>query len=323
MSAATSPSRFYHLRPRARGTSSRFSTAHLSYSWRWIAAAATGVAGLAGLMLPERSRRWGLGLAGGASALVGAGALWGWRSIKRLHHTEQTLFLGELPAPFDGLRIAQLSDFHFGPHYARSVAQQALDAVQALQADIIVLTGDFVDTIDDLEPLCTTLAGIQAPLGVYACLGNHDYWNDPALIAQSLDALGIHVLINEHRLLERDTACLALAGVTDPWFGEPDLQQALAGVPSDTPVLLLAHCPDFFDHAAAAGVMLQLSGHTHAGHIDLPLLGPLVLPRLGRRYYRGRYKQRDSALYVNRGLAGLPIRLGTVPEVTLLTLRCG
>ena len=113
---------------------------------------------------------------------------------------------------------------------------------------------------------------------------------------------------------------LVIAGVTDPWYGEPELDQALTDIPADAPILLLAHCPDYITTAAAAKITLQLSGHTHAGHFDLPGLGPLVLPKLGIDYYRGLYRVDHTWLYVSRGMGGIAWRLGAAPEVTIIDL---
>jgi predicted MPP superfamily phosphohydrolase len=200
------------------------------------------------------------------------------------------------------------------------VLRRALETAAGFRPDLICLTGDFVDTLADLPFLRAMLADIAAPLGVFACLGNHDYWDDPAAIALALDGLGITVLVNEHRVLEHQGSRFVLAGVADPWQANADLDAALQAAPADLPVLLLAHGPDYILTAATRSVVLQLSGHAHAGHINLPGLGPLVLPRWGLLYPHGLFQVGKSWLYVSRGIGGLPLRLGATPEVGLLTV---
>ncbi len=311
------------LRPVLRDSRGSMDPHHVVYSRRWVVAGGVStIAGVAGVVagLPPRRHWLGRGVVAGFAALGATMALGSALGIWRLQVERHTLVADRWPAQLNGLRIAHLSDFHLGPVYSRSVLRRALRIVSDFQPDLICLTGDFVDTLDDLPLLRTMLKDLAAPLGVYACLGNHDYWDDPAAIALALDALGISVLVNEYRVIEQDGRRLVVAGVADPWQADADLDLALLGVPAELPVLLLAHGPDFILTAARRGVALQLSGHAHAGHINLPLLGPLVLPRWGIEYPHGLFQVDQSCLYVSRGLGGLPVRLGATPEVGLLTV---
>lgn len=309
------------LQPIPRGSGNPLDPHHLVYSRRWMAAGATMFAtALVALAasVPPRQHPAGRAFVSGL-ALLGSGMLLGagigsWRLQVEPH----TLALAGWPRAFAGLRIGHLSDIHLGPGYSRYVLRRALAALQRFQPDIILLTGDFARKLADLPTLRTMLCGINAPLGVFACLGNHDYWEDPVAVALTLHELGITVLVNEHRVIEHHGEWLVVAGVADPWQSNADLEQALAGAPV-APVVLLAHGPDFITTAAKRGVALQLSGHAHAGHINLPWLGPLVLPRWGVAYPNGRYQVGASTLYVSRGIGGLPLRLGATPEVGLLT----
>ena len=296
---------------------------HVVYSRRWIAAGAVGaLAGVAGVAANVPPRRHLLGrvvLAGlvtlGAGMVAGAAlGIWQLRAEQHSFGSE------DWPRNLSGLRIAHLSDLHLGPIYSRSVLRRALQKAASFQPHLICLTGDFVHTLTSLPILRAMLKDLSAPLGVYACLGNHDYWDDPAAIALALDELGVTVLVNEHRTIEYQGARFALAGVADPWQSNADLDTALEGAPADLPVVLLAHGPDFIRAAAKRQVVLQLSGHSHAGHINLPWLGPIVLPRWGIEYPHGPYQVGKSWLYVSRGIGGLPLRLGASPEVGLLTL---
>ncbi len=306
-----------------RGSGSPTDPHHVVYSRRWMAAGVVStVAGVGGLVasLPPYRHWLGRRVVAGLATLGATLALGAALGIWRLQVERHTLVAGGWPQNLAGLRIAHLSDFHLGPPHSRAVLRRALQAVADFQPDLICLTGDFVDTLANLPLLRAMLKDIAAPLGVFACLGNHDYWDDPAAIALALAELGIAVLVNEHRVVERQGARLVVAGVADPWQANADLDATLLEAPADLPVLLLAHCPDYILTAAKRGVALQLSGHAHAGHINLPLLGPLVLPRWGLLYPHGRFQIAQSCLYVSRGIGGLPVRLGATPEVGLLTV---
>jgi len=154
-----------------------------------------------------------------------------------------------------------------------------------------------------------------------ACLGNHDLWEDAPLIRRELTNVGISVLVNAGLSLAGGE--LWVAGVDDVWSGDPDLDAALNGAPADATIILLAHEPDYADVVSEhGGVDLQLSGHSHGGQVQLPLIGAPVLPYLGRRYPAGLYHIEELTLYTNRGVGTIypPIRFNCRPEVTLITL---
>jgi predicted MPP superfamily phosphohydrolase len=202
----------------------------------------------------------------------------------------------------------------------------AAAALAAEAPDLVALTGDFVSYDHAIEELAETLAPLAAapaPLGMFAVPGNHDYWEGLPAIRRALAPLGIEFLMNARRTLRRGGADLVLVGVDDQWNGQPDLAAALDGAPRDAFTLLLAHCPDMADEAAERGVSLQLSGHTHGGHVRLPVLGALCLPRHGWRYPAGHEHVGATQVYVSRGIGGLPLRLGCPPEATIITLRRG
>lgn len=226
-----------------------------------------------------------------------------------------------LPPDLEGVMIGHISDMHYGMPLTRAAVRKGLEAIQEAKPDVIVFTGDFVSYARYLRELSPLLAGLHAPSGMYACNGNHDHWAGLARVARMLDDCGIRLLTNEHRTLAIRDARLVIAGVDDLWDGAPDLDRALAGAPLDAPVVLLAHAPDYADIAARRPVMLQLAGHSHGGHIRLPWLGALLLPRHGIRYDRGLHRLEDMWLYVSHGLGGWPLRIGCRAEVTLLTLR--
>lgn len=226
-----------------------------------------------------------------------------------------------LPPALDGITIAHVSDIHAGMPLTRSAIRRGLRAVQQARPEMILLTGDFVSYVHALPDLPSLLTPLHAPSGIFACAGNHDHWAGLEQVTQVLESCGVQLLLNEHRTLTICDAHLVVAGVDDLWDGMPDLERALEGAPSDVPVVLLAHSPDYADLAACRSIMLQLAGHSHGGHIRLPWLGPLLLPRHGIRYDRGLHRLGNMWLYVSHGLGGWPFRLGCRAEVTLLTLR--
>lgn len=241
---------------------------------------------------------------------------------RRLTLDRVVIGLPGLPARLDGLRIGLLSDLHRGPYVSQEQVGQAVETIQSESPDLILLAGDYVTGSAGFAPSCAAELGrLDAPYGVYACLGNHDHWTDPEQVADALEKEGIQVLRN--RAVEPVTG-LWVAGVDDVWEQRADLAATLAEVPPGASVILLAHEPDFADEVAADGrVALQLSGHTHGGQVRLPIIGPPVLPYLGRKYPAGLYRIGPMQLYVSRGvgLIAPPVRFLCRPEVTVLELR--
>ncbi len=237
------------------------------------------------------------------------------------------LSLPRLAPAFAGFRIAQLSDIHMGtgmtPDYLRRIAA----LVNAEQPDAIAITGDFVThgSMDILAPmLIPTLSTLSAREGVFAVLGNHDHWIGAEGVRRVLRESQITELRNTFHTITRDTAALHIAGVDDHWEGQERLDEVLAQLPAEGAALLLAHEPDFADISAATGRFdLQLSGHSHGGQVILPLIGPPVLPRLGRKYPIGRYQVGEMIQYTNRGVGTVrpSVRFNCRPEITLFTLH--
>jgi predicted MPP superfamily phosphohydrolase len=272
--------------------------------------------------------RWTLG-AGLAAAAAGAGSVGyafalepDWLTVERV-----TVHVSDLPTALDGLTVAHLSDLHWGPYTGQREVRTAVERANALAADLIVLTGDYVlYSAGYASPCAQELAMLRAPLGVFAIPGNHDYWTDIDVVAAQLHAAGLTLLRNASHRLEIEGMSLWLAGVDDVWEQHHDLDAALTAVPPGEPVLLLVHEPDFADQAARSPhrIFLQLSGHSHGGQVNLPFYGPLVLPWLGQKYPVGLQTVAGSALqvYTNRGIGVIapPLRFNCRPEVALLTL---
>jgi uncharacterized protein len=238
-----------------------------------------------------------------------------------------------LPDPFHGYRIVQLSDIHLDEYTEPFFLERIVHQVNALAPDLVLLTGDFI-THGSLTFIAgghavrrcaEILATLTAPLR-YAILGNHDVSFSAPLVIEALTNHGTPVLVNQHLPIERTGARLWLCGVDDPSASHPDLDLTLPAKP-DGPVLLMAHEPDFADHVIAhprgSLVDLMLAGHSHGGQVRLPFLGPLILPPMGEKYPEGHYRFNRMQLYVNRGIGtvGLPFRLNCPPEITVITLQ--
>jgi len=273
----------------------------------------------------------------GALAAAGASALGadGFVESNHPHVVKLEIPLARLPEAFDGLTIAQLSDFHYEGHFSVVPIRKAVESVHRLRPDLIVLTGDFV-TVPVLErtplmvralsmaaPCAEVLQELQAPLGRFAVLGNHDGELGGARIAGTLRDHGIPVLRNQAVPLERGASRLWVVGIDDVLRGEPDLGAAIEKIPANEATILLAHEPDFADESSLRPIDLQLSGHSHGGQIWIPGIGAPWLPPLSRKYPRGMYKVGNLTLYTNIGIGTIhaPIRINCPPEITLITLR--
>jgi predicted MPP superfamily phosphohydrolase len=274
--------------------------------------------------------RWTLG-AGLAALAAGAGGLGyaiarepGWLVVER-----ETVRVdgARLPAALEGLKVLHLSDLHWGRYTGQVEVRAAVEAANSQAPDLIVVTGDYVlHSAAYAAPCARELSALQAPLGVFAIPGNHDYWTDIGTVLNELRRAGLTVLRNSSRRLEVKGAPLWLVGIDDVWERRHDLDAGLADVPTDEPVLLLVHEPDYADQVARAPhrVFLQLSGHSHGGQVNLPVLGRPILPWLGRRYPAGLQDVPGSALqvYTSRGIGVIepPVRFNCRPEVAALTL---
>jgi uncharacterized protein len=263
----------------------------------------------------------GMSLAGvGAYVYGGKVEAW-WFEVVR-----QELALPGLPDAFAGFTIAQISDLHFGPLACSDDLAPAIDSVQALGADAVVVTGDLVSrtTHGEDDMVVESLSRLTAPEGVFAVLGNHDWWSDSDVVVESLQRAGVQVLQNRHAVWRRGGQMLYVVGLDDVCVHRDDLAGALDGIPASARVLLLVHEPDFADVAVNdPRILLQLSGHSHGGQVCIPGFGGLVFPRYARKYSRGLYAVGSLTLYTNRGLGmiGLPVRVACRPEITLFTLR--
>lgn len=281
------------------------------------------------------SRRHFLRGSAAAVAATGAGLFLYSSEIARheISVTTQPLRLANLPAAFQGYRVVQISDIHLDEFTEPAFLDRIVAHVNRLAPDLLLLTGDFV-SYGPLPASFARQAAYQCAehLRALACrqrfavMGNHDTQVGVALVTDALKQGAVPVLYNEYVAIERDGAHLWLAGVADPASGTPDLFRAVPLNP-DAPVLLMAHAPDYADvvanHPRGHRVDAMFSGHSHGGQVRLPIVGPLILPSMGRKYVEGLYRFDHLQLYVNRGIGtvGAPLRLNCPPEITVFTLE--
>lgn len=248
------------------------------------------------------------------------------------------------------LKIAVLADFHacepwMTPERIEGICSQA----NALEADIVLLLGDYMRGLhlmtQEVAPdnWAKSLSVLQAPLGVHAVLGNHDYWEDPrfqkdgngeTIAEQALRSVGINVLINNALPIDKDGYRIWIAGLGDQQALRPtsrykrpeaigihDLPATLAPVNDDAPVILMAHEPDIFPEVDER-VSLTLSGHTHNGQVNIFGWRPVSASKGSARYPRGHFREENRDLIVSGGLgcSVLPVRIGTWPEILLIEL---
>lgn len=232
-----------------------------------------------------------------------------------------------LPVSMDGFKLVQLTDLHASRLLQGPWIQAIVDKTQALNPDLIAITGDLVDgTVAARREDVAPLEKLSAPQGVYAIAGNHEYYTQYQPWIEHFKSLGLRMLLNEHSIIQQGDAAFALAGITDKTAvthgqPKPDVAKAVAGIPADMPIIMLAHRPDTAKESAAAGAAVQLSGHTHGGHI----IGMHKIVQMANDgYVGGLYQVGNMQLYVSYGAglwAGFPLRLGRPSEITLITLR--
>ncbi|MEZ0260758.1 MAG: metallophosphoesterase [Alphaproteobacteria bacterium] len=250
------------------------------------------------------------------TVVIGMWQALGGPKVKRIE-----IKLKDLPDTFDGFTIAQISDLHVGPTIGRRYAQKVVNMTNGLKADMIALTGDFVDgNVDDLATGVAPLAQLKAPDGVFFVTGNHEFYWDAQAWIEKFRQLGARVLLNEHEVIKRGGQSIVIAGILDLSAGHrSDPVEALRGTRPEDIIILLAHQPGSYAAAHKAGVDLQLSGHAHGGQY-FPF--SLVI-RFFQKYHQGLNLHDSMYVYVSNGTGywGPPLRTFVPAEITLHTLR--
>jgi predicted MPP superfamily phosphohydrolase len=240
------------------------------------------------------------------------------------------LVLPGLPASFSGLRLVQISDIHLGGWMNVERLKSVFDIVQQIAPNVIAITGDFViwsrwaETKDsELDEMESELGSLARQIPTLAVLGNHDHWADAFVVTQMLTRAGVRTLNNDVESFQINGDFLHFGGVDDVLVGSNRLDQVLEKLPERGCAILLAHEPDFALESAGTGRFeLQISGHSHGGQVNLPGVGPPVLPLWGKKFPSGLYKVGNMIQYTNRvvGMTRPYIRINCPPEITVFTL---
>jgi predicted MPP superfamily phosphohydrolase len=268
----------------------------------------------------------------GASALgVGVAAYAGTGGRHDLEVVNRTIPITNLPDAFVGFRIVQISDIHLEEFTEAWFLEEVVTRTNALNPDMVLITGDFISKDPKPHPFAWKAAGLCAEIlsklkapQRFGSLGNHDQGVGAEHVIQPLEAHGTPIIVDRYVAIERGADRFWLCA-TEEATAEGNFNLTVPADPQ-APVILMCHEPDLVETLSKqprfANVDLMLAGHSHGGQVRLPLIGPLVLPPLGRKYVEGSFKVGKTHLYVNRGIGtvGMPFRLYCPPELTHITL---
>lgn len=265
--------------------------------------------------------------AAGVAMATGSGAYAYAVEPRWVELTRRTITVPGWPSAFDGLRVAHLTDLHHSPIVSLEFLESSVALVNAERPDVVALTGDYItrrESRDFIAPMAAAVGKLEAPLGVFATLGNHDVWVDGPRVRGALARHGCAVLRNQSIELSRLGGRLSVVGIGDLWTEGVNLRAAFGRVPAGRASLILMHNPDLFEWWPAALPGMILAGHTHGGQVALPGFGPPYIPsRFGKKYAQGLFQRPGASMYVNRGLGTLhfPVRFLARPEIALFTIR--
>lgn len=263
-----------------------------------------------------------IGIIGAAAVLTAYGI---YEARRRPGIVNITVPIKNLPKDFDGFKIVQITDIHAGLTVKRDWIETIVKEVHEVRPDLIAFTGDLVDgSVPHLQGEVAPFGELQAPYGKFFVTGNHEYYSGVEPWVNEAQRLGYDVLINEHRLIQRNGSSFVLAGVTDYTGGQflashkSDPQASINNAPSDAVKILLAHQPRTLYQAESLGFDLMISGHTHGGQF-FPWN---LVATIGQPYIKGLHKHNGTWVYVSKGTGywGPPVRLGARSEITVITL---
>ncbi len=222
----------------------------------------------------------------------------------------------------DGVTLAHFTDLHVKGEWSTRRVRVAVDIMNQLKPDFVALTGDYVRYSKEALPhLADCLSGFEVP--TFATLGNHDHWLDADGVRAALHLAQIDVLTNEHRSLVLRGRPLHIVGIDDRLTKHADPDAAFRGLPADGGTrIVLSHIAEVADDIGDRGGALVLSGHTHAGQVNVLGIAERIQKRIGHRYISGFFRTGGQVLYVNAGLgASVPIRFAAPTEVAMFILR--
>jgi len=243
--------------------------------------------------------------------------------IYDLEVTEHDVIVPDLPESFEGYKVAFLSDTHVAGFMRRAFYREVVDQVHRHGADLVLLGGDYVSFKRHIPLMGELIASrLTAPDGVYAVLGNHDYWSDADGVVAALTAKDVRFLNNKSLTIRRGESEIYVIGMDEIYRGKLDIEAAFRGCAENVPRVAVTHHPDAIDRLADRRVDLLLCGHTHGGQIRLPLLGAIIVPSIHETLYAaGFFRKGKCLMYVGRGLGSVPpIRILCRPELPIFRL---
>ena len=270
--------------------------------------------------------------AAGAWVMVAIGvflAAWAlWWEPGRLIQRSQTL---ELPCwQSEPIRVAVISDLHVGaPYIDESKVRRIVELVNADEPDVVVLLGDYVvqgvigGRFVPPETTAAILGGLRSRRGVYAVLGNHDWWLNASRVSAALRSAGIHVIDDTSLPITTTDGHFWLVGISDYTEGKHDVASALSFITDESPAIAITHSPDIFP-VIPKRICLTFAGHTHGGQVALPVVGRLIVPsRYGQRYAIGHIHEqgRDMVVTAGVGTSIIPVRFRVPPEILFVTIK--
>lgn len=251
------------------------------------------------------------------------------RSLGKIDLPFRRISVIDLPSELDGLRILQISDSHLWHYTTLADLSDLCESAVSQAPDIVLVTGDVADDVSQLSSALDLIAQLRPPLGVYAILGNHEYFRGIETVRRIYDKSLLPLFVNQGVRITTQGRAFYLAGIDDPrhlhevspTFFQQAVDRAMLNHAAGEFTLLMSHRPDAFDYAASRGIQFTLSGHTHGGQIGF--LGRSVFePMFPRRYLWGTYRQGSNVLYTTAGAGHwLPFRLGCPPEAPMIELR--
>lgn len=242
-----------------------------------------------------------------------------WLKTKHL-----TISSNNVPASFSGSKIVFISDIHYGENFSQKRVEKLVDKINSLQPDIILLGGDYVNSIDYIQSAFDELKNLSAKYGVFGVLGNHDHWEDAALISKLMIKYNFNVCDNRSYWINIGNEKIKIGGVGDLWEDTQDIDSVTNDVNPNDFCILLSHNPDFVENINTNLIDLSLSGHTHGGQVTFfGLWAPFIPSKYGQKYRYGLINRDDSFHYTTSGVGTITpaVRFFCRPEIVVIELR--
>lgn len=242
-----------------------------------------------------------------------------WLDVKQINIKNK-----DIPSSFDGKKIVFVSDIHHGPNFSRDRVKRMVEKVNDLEPDIILIGGDYTEKDGHyITPCFEELKNLEAPLGKYGVLGNHDYFRNAQPVKQGMRQAGITILDNTAQWIVHGKGRIRIGGVSDLYHGPQLLNPTIKDVREDDFVILLSHNPDFVERIRTYKVDVVLSGHTHGGQVTfLCLWAPYIPSSYGQKYKTGVVETEYTRVYISNGVGstGIPIRFFARPQINVFKL---